>query len=173
MKKVIFLISCILNMVAMQSPKPTFTDEEINLRLKFTPFQRAVVAILKDDQVSLNAIIDRNPKLLDFKSPSLANAGLLDVAKAFKRNDIARSLTPNPVLDTKNDSPRICLSPLHIAAQFDDEELAKFLVKNGECPETKDVNGIRPISVARERINKNVYNTYKNHLDGYNADDEN
>jgi hypothetical protein len=171
MKKIIFLVSCILNLVGMQSPKPNFTEEEINLRLRFSPFERAVVAILQNDQDSLNALINRNPKLLEFKSPSLANAGLLDVAKVFKRDNIARSLIITDNQEVKRDSPIKSLSALHIAAEFDDEELAKFLLNNGQCPETIDENGIRPISVSRNK-NNSVHKIYKNYLDGYIADDE-
>jgi hypothetical protein len=172
MKKIIFLTCCILNMVAMKSPKSNFTDEEIQLRLRFSPFERAVFAIINNDQESLSSLVQSNPRLLEVKSPSFANAKLVDVAKAYKKFGIARYLILNENQDERKNSEGVRLSPLHIAAEYGDAELAKFLVNNGECPETIDENGIRPISVARKRDNKAVFKTYQKHIDGYVGDDE-
>ncbi len=172
MKKIVFLICFILNIDAMQSPKPNFTDEDIQLRLRFSPFERAVIAIINNDQESLGSLVQSNPRLLEVKSPSFSNARLVDVAKAYKKFGIARFLILNENQDERKKSAEVRLTPLHIAAEYGDEELAKFLVKNGECPEVQDENGIRPISVARERDNKRVFKTYQNHVDGYLADTE-
>ena len=185
MKKIIILLSCILNIFSMHSPKD-LSPKDIKFMLKYTPFERAVVAIYNNDIESLNGLISRNPRLLDIRSKDLFNAKLYDIAIFMKKNDIANSLIRNDISDSAQDfakdlaqerdsrnfSPGIRLSPLHIAAEFGDKELAKFLVHNGECPERLDENGFRPISVARHRNSKSVLKTLKNHVDGYMADNE-
>ena len=189
MKKIIILLACILNICCMNSPQNDLSQEDIEFKLQYTPFQRAVAAIYHNDKKTLLGLISRNPRLLDVRSRDFFNSRLYNIAIFMKKNDIAKSLIRNDISDlaqdfvkdpladqaqnSRNVSPGIRLSPLHIAVQFDDEELAKFLVNNGECPETKDFNGFRPMSVARERNNKVVYRTFKNYVDGYVGDDEN
>jgi ankyrin repeat protein len=171
----------------MHSPKD-LSPKDIKFMLKFTPFERAVVAIYNNDKETLNGLISRNPRLLDIRSKDLFNAKLYDIAIFMKKNDIANSLIRNDISDSAQDfvkdlaqdkerdsrnvSPGIRLSPLHIAIEFDDNELAKYLINNGECPESFDENGFRPITVARNRYNKKVFKTCKNHIDGYMGDDE-
>jgi ankyrin repeat protein len=171
----------------MNSPKD-LSPKDIKFMLKYTPFERAVVAIYNNDKETLNGLISRNSRLLDIRSKDFFNAKLYDIAKFLKKNDIAQLLIKNdisdsaqdfvkdlaqdPSQDSRNVSPGIRLSPLHIAAEFDDNELAKFLIHNGECPESFDENGFRPISVARHQDSKSVLKTLKNHVDGYMGDDE-
>jgi ankyrin repeat protein len=187
MKKIIILLTCILNIFCMNSPK-NLSPKDIEFMLEYTPFERAVAAIYHNDKETLQGLISRNPKLLDIRSRDFFNSTLYNIAIFMKKNDIAKSLIRNdisnlaqdfvkdPVADqaqnSRNVSPGIRLSPLHIAAEFDDNELAKFLINNGECPESFDENGFRPITVARNRYNKKVFKTCQNHIDGYMGDNE-
>jgi hypothetical protein len=188
MKKLIILLTSILNIFSMGSPRNDLSPKDIKFMLEYTPFERAVAAIYHNDQETLHGLISRNPRLLDIRSKDFFNGRLYDIAVFMKKNDIANSLIRNEISDlaqdfvkdlaqdkepdSRNVSPGIRLSPLHIAIEFDDNELAEFLINNGECPESFDENGFRPITVARNRYSRKVFKTCKNHIDGYMGDDE-
>ena len=188
MKKIIILLTSILNIFSMNSPRNDLSPKDIKFMLEYTPFERAVAAIYHNDKETLHRLISRNPRLLDIRLKDFFNGRLYDIAIFMKKNDIANSLIRNDISDSAQDfvndiaqdkernsrnvSPGIRLSPLHIAVEFDDNELAKFLINNGECPESFDENGFRPVTVARIRKNRNVFKTCKNHIDGYMGDDE-
>ena len=169
MKKILIFITCILNVFGMNSPIGGLSDKEIELRLRFSPFERAAAAIHYGDHESLFNLVSRNPELLNTHSKSFGGANLLSIAMVLKKDDIARSLISHGNFRDSSSN----LSALQLAALCCDEELAKLLIdESGSNPDKLDDNGISPLSVSRNKSNKSVFKIYQRHVNGYMADDE-
>jgi ankyrin repeat protein len=169
MKKILIFITCILNVFGMNLPNGGFSDKDIELRLRFSPFERAAAAINDGDHELLFNILSRNPGLLNTHAKSFGGANLLAIAMVLKKDDIARSLISHG--NFRDSSAN--LSALQVAARCGDEELAKLLIdESGSNPDKLDDNGISPLSVSRNKNNKSVFKIYQRHVNGYMADDE-
>ena len=99
--------------------------------------------------------------IIIFFSISVSHRGyteeyIWDLVQRFDRSGVEKILSENPsMINAKNPEG---MTPLHIAVQNKNEELAALLMKNGPDINIKDNNGITPLHVA---VNENSENLAK------------